>query len=343
MRKNANSRSLGKRLAQLLLSGVSRATLFIGDFILRNRLLTAGTVAFAVTLAFVSANALWYQPHAHSGVFFQTRGNWDFKATQRPLLPKAAELAEQNKKKQQKQQAAVGSVAELLQQDNQTEPVEPLNMDTLPALPANADVEIALIQQKLAALGIYNGNIDGLTGPQTRQAIEYWKQLQAKAGIEPSSMSNNAPASRQTAEGQPSPAHERNIALPAQRPRVEAVKLDKSAPVATQAAVKPSPRPVAKRIEPESQKPYQPRRSIPQQATASSGSGTTSRQITSQDIIRVQAGLKAFGNDGIVVDGVTRETTVNAVKEFRKLFNLPVNGEIDAELMAKMREIGLIS
>ncbi len=74
-----------------------------------------------------------------------------------------------------------------------------------------------------------------------------------------------------------------------------------------------------------------------------SASASLNTQVTSQDIIRVQASLKAFGNDGIVVDGVSRGATVSAIKEFRKLFGLPINGNIDADLMAKMREIGLIS
>src|ERR1700754_1892783 len=39
----------------------------------RNPTLAGGSTAFLVALSFVSANALWYQPHAHSGAFFATR------------------------------------------------------------------------------------------------------------------------------------------------------------------------------------------------------------------------------------------------------------------------------
>ena len=41
--------------------------------IARNPTLVGGSTAFLVALSFVSANALWYQPHAHSGAFFATR------------------------------------------------------------------------------------------------------------------------------------------------------------------------------------------------------------------------------------------------------------------------------
>ncbi|MBK3745854.1 peptidoglycan-binding protein, partial [Paraburkholderia aspalathi] len=65
--------------------------------------------------------------------------------------------------------------------------------------------------------------------------------------------------------------------------------------------------------------------------------------VSSQDIVRVQAGLKAFGNDLIQVDGVAGRTTQDAIREFQKLFGMQVSGNVDAALVGKMREIGLIS
>lgn len=331
MRKHAKSHSLGRRLAGLLLTGISRFTLFIGDFFLRNPLLTAGSVAFAVTLGFVSANALWYQPQAHSGVFFETRTGWDFKATPRSALPKVAALAEKPSVSEEARQAQANSSTEPDKNISIASLTETLSTDTLPALAANADVEIALIQQKLAALGMYNGNVDGLTGPQTRQAIEYWKQLQVKAGVEP--VVSQVPVKTESTNI--------IVAVPSQRPKAESAKLnisDRLTPINTAKTPQRVP-------DQANEKPYQPKRSVPslpdnKQASASASLNT---QVTSQDIIRVQAGLKAFGNDGIVVDGVSRGATVSAIKEFRKLFGLPINGNIDADLMAKMREIGLIS
>jgi len=44
-----------------------------GDAIARNPLAVGGCTAFLVTLSYVSANALWYQPHFHQGAFFSTR------------------------------------------------------------------------------------------------------------------------------------------------------------------------------------------------------------------------------------------------------------------------------
>lgn len=56
---------------------------------------------------------------------------------------------------------------------------------------------------------------------------------------------------------------------------------------------------------------------------------------------QVQAGLRAFGNDGIEADGVMGADTRAAIREFQSLFGLPVTGEPDAALLAKMKEIGL--
>lgn len=59
------------------------------------------------------------------------------------------------------------------------------------------------------------------------------------------------------------------------------------------------------------------------------------------DIERVQAGLRAFGRGDIEIDGVIGSRTKAAIREFQGLFGLPVTGEPDQAVVAKMREIGL--
>ena len=43
------------------------AAIALGGFVSRNPILVGGSTAFLVALFYVSANALWYQPYAHSG------------------------------------------------------------------------------------------------------------------------------------------------------------------------------------------------------------------------------------------------------------------------------------
>jgi peptidoglycan hydrolase-like protein with peptidoglycan-binding domain len=58
-------------------------------------------------------------------------------------------------------------------------------------------------------------------------------------------------------------------------------------------------------------------------------------------IVKIQAGLKAFGNDDIQLDGVVGARTSAAIREFQSLFGLPVTGKPEEGVYAKMREIGL--
>lgn len=73
---------------------------------------------------------------------------------------------------------------------------------------------------------------------------------------------------------------------------------------------------------------------IPANAPAAAGSADAR-------IVKIQAGLKAFGNDGIQLDGMVGAQTSAAIREFQSLFGLPVTGQPDEAVYAKMREIGL--
>ncbi len=66
-----------------------------------------------------------------------------------------------------------------------------------------------------------------------------------------------------------------------------------------------------------------------------------STDVPDDRIARIQAGLKAFGHNGIEIDGKLGIKTKGAIREFQSLFGLPVTGEPDAAVAAKMREIGL--
>jgi peptidoglycan hydrolase-like protein with peptidoglycan-binding domain len=61
------------------------------------------------------------------------------------------------------------------------------------------------------------------------------------------------------------------------------------------------------------------------------------------DVMKIQAGLKSFGNDDIGIDGKIGEKTRLAVREFQTLFQLTVTGEPNREVFNKLQEIGLIS
>lgn len=112
--------------------------------IARNPTLVGGATAFLVALSFVSANALWYQPHAHPGAFFATR---DLLMPGAPVLPDETTI--------------------LIER-----PEEPRQVV--------GDPTVKEVQETLRQLNFYGGEVDGLFGPNTRVAIEAY---QSKMGL----------------------------------------------------------------------------------------------------------------------------------------------------------------
>lgn len=238
----------------------------LGGTLVRNPVLVGGTTAFLVVLSYVSANALWYQPHAHPEPLLQTRVTVE----RREPLPVPTKRA-----------APEAKVA-----------TSPETTASVPAgEAASGDETVARVQEILASLDLYAGAIDGLDGPLTRKAIERYQTL---VGME-----NDGVISEEL-------LRHLNGPLPAQR--------------TAEAVPKPAPRADAAEA-----------REEPAAKDA----------IPHAEIIKVQAGLRAFGNEGIELDGIVGDRTSSAIKEFQSLFGLPVTGQPDARLLAKMTEIGL--
>lgn len=231
----------------------------VGSLISRNPVLVGGSTAFLVTLFYVSANALWYQPFPHAGAFFATRSIEAF--------PRA----------------------------DTDEPETTINIvrpGPAPA-PVKSDPVVERVQGILKDLDFYSGTVDGITGPNTRKAIQAYQQ---KVGL--------------NASGE-----------------IDSVLLDQlgATPTASTAVPHPAPRPDQMAAV-----------AIPASAPASAAAPAPDARI-----IKIQAGLKAFGNDDMQLDGVVGARTKAAIKEFQSLFGLPETGEPDEVVYVKMREIGL--
>lgn len=61
------------------------------------------------------------------------------------------------------------------------------------------------------------------------------------------------------------------------------------------------------------------------------------------EVMKIQAGLKSFGNDDIGIDGKIGAKTRLAIREFQTLFQLSVTGEPNQEVLEKLKEIGLVA
>jgi len=236
----------------------------LGGMISRNPVLVGGSTAFLVTLFYVSANALWYQPFPHTSAFFATRSIVNFPHTVSDEPETTINIVRQA-------------------------PVQPA---------PKPDPVVQQVQGILKDLNFYDGTVDGLTGPATRKAIQTY---QLKVGLPGSG--------------------EIDIAL-----------LDQLGARQTTAAIPhPAPRPADGVATPAARPPV-----IPVSAPAD---GAT--QSPDARIVRIQAGLKAFGNNDMQLDGKVGARTKAAIKEFQALFGLPETGEPDEAVYVKMREIGL--
>ncbi len=336
MRKNAKRRSFGRRFFDACLTGVSRMALAAGDLVARNPVVAGGATAFLVTLGFVASNAIWYQPQAHDGVFFKTRPEQVFRAVAKDDSEAARRITGNTAP-----QETVRQIVSTTPEQNQPQAVATLPDTTvdggdLPALAPNGDKQVAILQYNLKQLGFYSGNVDGLTGPQTRAALEQWQSVQAKLAPEQAPVQSVA---AKAVENKMTIAEAISVAVPEARPEhssARSVSVAEKRPVPIM--VRTEEKPVVQPVRPQQQ---QQERTASVESVAARASG--GQAISAEELVRIQAGLKAFGNDMVVVDGVPGKTTEDAIREFQKLFRLNVSGKPDSELIGKMREIGLIS
>lgn len=232
---------------------IQRGAVAVGEMVTRNPVLVGGSTAFLVTLFYVSANALWYQPFPHSGAFFATRSLQDFPVAE-PAEPE--------------------TTINIVRPDPAVRPAAP-----------KGDPVVRQVQSILRDLGFYTAEPDGLTGPNTRDAIASY---QRKVGLAPTGAVDDA-------------------------------LLDQLG--AAPASAMP----------------------VPGNRNDMTGSVKPNTDIVSgaSQIVKIQAGLRAFGNPDIQLDGIAGARTKAAIREFQSIFGLAATGEPDASVYIKMREVGL--
>lgn len=281
----------------------------------RHRFAVAGVTAFAVAFSYVASNAIWYQPHAHASAFFQTRPLTAPLPAQRSgdaSQATGSDVETVIRLERERTDAPQATPVPAPRQDVAgtvpipPAPSSPAAAGELPAQPRPAgDPVIADVQRVLKDLNIYSGDVDGLTGPQTRTAVETYRRI---VGL---SATGEIDAQLLTQLGIQQRTAAADVA---------------SADARTENAHAVSAGPVP----------------VPQVSPGTDLIETSSAQPREDAVVmRIQAGLKAFGNQGIDVDGVVGARTKSAIVEFQSLFGLPETGEPDEKVLNKMREIGL--
>lgn len=228
----------------------------------QNPVLVGGTTAFLLTMFFVSANALWYQPHGHPAAIFPTRLlNFESPAEIDSRLP--------------------GTISEELETT--------IRIERESVAPVPGDPVVQKVQTVLSDLNLYTGSIDGVAGPKTRDAIRNYRRIM---GLQATDEIDNELLGELGAK-----------------------------PEETQKAAAPVP--------------------VLRPDPAATEDDISNKAVRGSTVVRVQAGLRAFGNDHIEIDGITGPKTREAIKEFQVLFGLEPTGEASETVLSKMRELGL--
>lgn len=248
----------------------------VAGMVSRNPTLVGGSTAFLVALSFVSANALWYQPFAHPGAFFSTREVTHEIAP--PVLSETTITIER--------------------------PQEPVVRQV------EGDPATKAVQAVLKELNLYQGTVDGLSGPNTRKAVE---------------------------------VYQKTVGLPVTG-EIDATLLEQldTRPTAGITPVSPA-KPVAKPAAKPTPKPQPKSASIEDIIAEPAAARFSGQDDPAADRIRkVQTGLKQAGMKDMDVDGIMGSRTRQAVKEFQARNGLPETGEADDAVLKAMRRKGFI-
>lgn len=322
----------------------------VGELIAAHPSIAGGSAAFAVIFGFVSANALWYQPGKHPAPILSTRDE----IAAAPVPVSGAEDAI----REAIEAVPVRRVTTYRIErgdDTATASIPVPNVETIidvasadGAAPAAAaqpagDPLLADIQALLKHKGFYGGEVDGLMGPMSTNAIRNW---QKKAGIEETGAPSETVLESLKHGGRIEPIVPKPEARPEARPEMPATKTAKAerkltppvtVPAGTPAAAKPAAKPVAKPAEKREQ--AQPAVAKPADLPAAQ---TVSATGGSDLVRRIQSGLSNIAYADIAVDGMIGAETKNAIRAFETHYRLPVTGEPNERVLQKLLDIGAL-
>ncbi|MBH9974106.1 peptidoglycan-binding protein [Bartonella sp. B10834H15] len=185
-------------------------------------------------------------------------------------------------------------------------------------------------------MGLYDGPIDGLDGPKTRSAITLWQQKTAQAGGQSGTLKQQDDIASLISGSLATAGNVDKVTTQSLNNEHRALTNEKPAPANQQPANKIATNANEMRVM--SAAPQEISKAAPSQRLENQGGF----KADTADIMRVQAGLRAFGDDHVVVTGTEDENTAEALKNFQKMFSLTVTGKINQEVIDKMKDIGLI-
>jgi peptidoglycan hydrolase-like protein with peptidoglycan-binding domain len=256
----------------------------IGDTLRERPGTFAAMVTFVALFGFVASNALWHQPYSHESAFYSTRDN---------MAAPSVEPVKTAKRS------------------------NPMPLPEAEAMVA-ADPTVMGVQATLRDLRLYDGDVDGVMGSRTKQAISAYQgilRMPQTGQISEELLANlrTVPARR---------VSDTDVAAngETQTGRIEPSDGD------IVASIRPSPRPTTGNIAP------QP--AVSDDVLAENGDAL---------VMQIQAGLRQYLNIELVADGRMGSKTRKAIEDFQSIVRLPVTGKMDDDVLDRMRSEGLIN
>lgn len=324
----------------------------VGELIAAHPSIAGGSAAFAVIFGFVSANALWYQPGKHPAPILSTRD--EIAAAPVPVsgagdaIRDAIEAVPARRVTTYRiERGDDTSTASIPVPDVETIIDAAAADGAAPAAAAPAgDPLLADIQALLKHKGFYGGEVDGLMGPMSTNAIRNW---QRKAGIEETGAPSEAVLETLKHGGRIEPIVPRPEARPEARPEMPATRTAKAerklTPPVTVPAGAPTAKPAGKAAAKPVAKPTEKREQA-QPAVATPADNPVAQTVSapggSELVRRIQSGLSNIAYADIAVDGMIGEETKNAIRAFETHYRLPVTGEPNERVLQKLLDIGAL-
>ena len=139
-----------------LITGLFRT---VGDVVSRHPSIAGGAVVFGVTFAFVAINAIAYQPGKHPAPLYETRAP----ASYNVRIPALEDVPVPSSR----------ITTFMIEQS------DPQSTASIPARnPNTRNATVYNLQREMRARGLYRGDVDGVFGPRTSDAIRAYQKSQ---------------------------------------------------------------------------------------------------------------------------------------------------------------------
>ncbi len=289
----AKRKQASKKGRFALLRGLARST---GELIARNPSVAGGATVFGVTFAFVAINALVHQPGKHPAPLYETRQPAGYSVR----VPDIEDVPVPSSRV---------TTYRIEHSDPQSTASIPVRSDT------QANETVLSLQRAMHQRGWFRGNVDGVFGPQTADAIRAYQKAQ---GLE--------------VNGNPTDALLVHLMIS----NMDAVVVPQARPTSqpqSQSKAQPKPQPQPKTQRDVSAAPVQ--KPTPKAAEAKS-------EPSINLVLDIQKGLSNIAYGDIQVDGVIGKRTSEAIADFQRHYRLPVTGQPDRVVLQKLREIGAL-